>query len=83
MNTNNPKEYVTLNSGEVNNFSHLNNTMSPQDFNHYGSTTKFSKASTYNARITIKMDQLHNKRIIKMVKFITTVITKNTQKLVN
>ncbi|CAB4038277.1 A disintegrin and metallo ase with thrombospondin motifs 9, partial [Paramuricea clavata] len=43
MNTTEPKEYITLNSGEENNFSHLDNTMSPQEFNHYGSTTKFSK----------------------------------------
>lgn len=45
MNTTQPKEYITLNSGEENNFSHLDNTMSPQEFNHYGSTTKFSKVS--------------------------------------
>ena len=43
MNTNNPREYVTLISGEEENFSHVDNTMSPQTFNHYGSTTKYSK----------------------------------------
>ena len=43
MSTNDPKEYVTLNSGEENNFSHLDNTMSPDYRNRYGSTTKFSK----------------------------------------
>lgn len=43
MDTTDPKEYVTLRSGEDENFSHVNNTMSPQDFNHFGSTTKYSR----------------------------------------
>lgn len=43
MNKNDPKEYITLKSGEENNFSHWDKTMSPQDYNHYRSTTKFSK----------------------------------------